>query len=119
MRLPQKQYSTQAAVDAFNASLIMKLQQLPGAFRLLAVTSLLPASGQQSDNAFVPEAATFRRKALWAEDLAWPSLIMGDYLHAAGIPLLRGREFTAADNANSPLVLIVNRTLVERYWPGQ
>jgi ABC-type antimicrobial peptide transport system permease subunit len=44
---------------------------------------------------------------------------MGDYFGAAGIPIIRGRAFTAADNATSPLVVIVNRTLAEHYWPGQ
>jgi ABC-type antimicrobial peptide transport system permease subunit len=44
---------------------------------------------------------------------------MGSYFRAAGIPHLRGRDFTEADRADSPLVVIVNRTLAERYWPGQ
>ena len=51
--------------------------------------------------------------------MAWPSQIMGDYFRAAGIPLIRGRGFTEADRADSPMVVIVNRTLAERYWPGQ
>ena len=51
--------------------------------------------------------------------LAWPPRVMGDYFRAAGIPLLRGRDFTEADRAGAPLVVIVNRTLAERYWPGQ
>ncbi|HLW76114.1 MAG TPA: FtsX-like permease family protein, partial [Bryobacteraceae bacterium] len=42
----------------------------------------------------------------------------GDYLRAMGIPLLEGRFFTPADNANSQLVVIVNRKLAEHYWPG-
>jgi predicted permease len=44
---------------------------------------------------------------------------LGDYFNAAGIPLVRGRLFTEADNAKSPLVVIVNRTLADHYWPGQ
>jgi hypothetical protein len=36
-----------------------------------------------------------------------------------GIPLMRGREFTTADTASSPLVVIVNRKFAEHYWPGQ
>jgi predicted permease len=44
---------------------------------------------------------------------------MGNYFAAAGIPLLRGRTFTEADREGAPLVVIVNRTLAERYWPGQ
>jgi predicted permease len=38
---------------------------------------------------------------------------------ALGIPILRGREFTAADRADSPGVAIVNETFASRFWPGQ
>jgi FtsX-like permease family/MacB-like periplasmic core domain len=44
---------------------------------------------------------------------------MGDYFAAQGIPILRGRAFTAADREDAPLVAIVNRTLAQHYWPGQ
>jgi predicted permease len=114
--LPQKQYSTQAAADGFNSTLMMKLRQLPGV-QHVGITNALPAAGRESDNAFVPEGYIPPKGA--GLNLAWPSQVMGDYFAAAGIPLLRGRTFTEADNANSPLVLIVNRTLAERYWPGQ
>ena len=35
------------------------------------------------------------------------------------IRLLRGRFFTDSDNANTPLVVIVNHKLAQHYWPGQ
>ena len=44
---------------------------------------------------------------------------MGDYFEAQGIKIIRGRDFTAADREDAPLVVIVNRTLAEHYWPGQ
>ena len=45
---------------------------------------------------------------------------MGDYFQAQGIPIVRGRAFTPADDIpGAPLVVIVNRTLAEHYWPGQ
>jgi predicted permease len=52
-------------------------------------------------------------------DTGWPSQVIGSYFRAAGIPLLRGREFNDADRPESPMVVIVNRTLAEHYWPGQ
>jgi predicted permease len=52
-------------------------------------------------------------------NLAWPSLVLGDYFKAAGIPIQRGRAFTPSDDANAPLVVVVNHKLAERYWPGQ
>jgi predicted permease len=41
------------------------------------------------------------------------------YFQTAGIPLLRGRDFTAADRDGSVRVAIVNQTLANRLWPGQ
>ena len=41
-----------------------------------------------------------------------------DYLTTLGTPLLSGREFTARDDAASPPVVIVNRTLAARLWPA-
>lgn len=37
------------------------------------------------------------------------------YFETLGIPLLQGREFSLRDNANSPRVVIVNRTMARRY----
>ena len=41
------------------------------------------------------------------------------YFATLGIALLSGREFERADDENAPLVAIVNRTMVTRYWRGQ
>jgi predicted permease len=41
------------------------------------------------------------------------------YLATLGIPLLSGREFARSDDENTPPVVIVNRTMVARYWGGQ
>ncbi|MGP8175774.1 MAG: ABC transporter permease [Terracidiphilus sp.] len=114
--LPHQQYSTQAAVDAFNAALLSKLRQLPGV-QAVGITDMLPDSGGNSNCVFVPEGYVPPKGA--GLTLAWPPQVIGDYFHAEGIPLLRGRDFTEADRAGAPLVVIVNRTLAERYWPGQ
>jgi macrolide transport system ATP-binding/permease protein len=41
------------------------------------------------------------------------------YLATLGIPLLSGREFARSDDENAPMVAIVNRAMVKRYWSGQ
>lgn len=41
----------------------------------------------------------------------------GDYFSAMGIPLLRGRLFTAADDSLTPRVAVVSRIMAARYWP--
>jgi hypothetical protein len=43
--------------------------------------------------------------------------ITNGYFTTVGQPLLKGHDFTEADNAG-PLVVIVNQVLAEREWPG-
>ncbi len=41
------------------------------------------------------------------------------YFDALGIPLRRGRRFTAADIAGAPPVIMINETLARRAFPGE
>jgi putative ABC transport system permease protein len=41
------------------------------------------------------------------------------FFHAAGIPLLAGRPFDATDGPMSPKVVVVNQTLVSRFFPNE
>jgi putative ABC transport system permease protein len=114
--LPKQQYSTQAAIDAFNTSLRTKLEQLPGV-SAVGATTILPAIGFEYRATFTPEGYIPPKGA--GLNMAWVPSVMGNYFQAQGIPIIRGRDFTPADNATAPLVIIVNRTLAEHYWPGQ
>jgi putative ABC transport system permease protein len=53
----------------------------------------------------------------------WPSSdvtsITPDALKASGIRLIRGRYFTNADDANSPLVCIIDTMMAQKAWPGE
>lgn len=42
-----------------------------------------------------------------------------DYFETAGVSILEGRGFTAADHADSTPVAVVNRKAADDYWPGQ
>ncbi len=46
----------------------------------------------------------------------WP---MGNFFEALGIPILKGRAFTAVDGPNAPKVAIVNETFAHRFWAGE
>ena len=113
--LPRQRYSSQAAVDVFDRALLQKLRALPG-IETAGSTTALPG-GTGDDTTFVPEGYVPPRGA--GLNLAWNGTVFGDYFQAAGIPLLRGRYFSDSDTATSPLVVIVNRTLAEEYWPNQ
>jgi predicted permease len=114
--LPRKQYSTQPAVDAFNKELLRRLRNLPGA-QDAGLTSFLPATNNNNNQTFVAEGYVAPKGE--GMNLATVAQVVGDYLPAMGIPLLRGRFFTDADKAGAQLGLIVNRKLAQHYWPNQ
>jgi predicted permease len=114
--LPRQQYSTQAAIDAFNLTMRTRLEQLPGV-QAVGVTSMLPAAGIEFGGTFTPEGYIPPKGA--GLNVAWIPQVMGNYFQAQGIPIIRGRDFTPADRDGAPLVVVVNRTLAEHYWPGQ
>ena len=53
------------------------------------------------------------------EPRAGYSEVSSNYFQVAEIPLLEGRHFTELDTADSLGVAIVNKALVDRYFPGQ
>ena len=54
------------------------------------------------------------------EDLEVSNNAVGpNYFSVMRTPLLRGRDFSSADAAPAPGVIIVNRSFGQRYWPGQ
>ncbi|HEX6630488.1 MAG TPA: ABC transporter permease [Gemmatimonadaceae bacterium] len=51
-------------------------------------------------------------------DADW-NIVTPGYLALLRIPLLAGRDFTAADRAGAPDVAIINETLARTLWPGE
>lgn len=41
------------------------------------------------------------------------------YFRTYGIPIVRGRDFTDADDGSAPLVMIVNESFARLYWPSE
>jgi predicted permease len=114
--LPKQQYPTQPAVTAFNNELVRRLQQLPGV-ESVGLTSFLPASGNNNNQAIVAEGHVPQKGENL--NLGTSSQVIGDYFRTLGIPLLQGRSFTDADRAGALLVVVVNRKLAEHFWPNQ
>jgi predicted permease len=47
-----------------------------------------------------------------------PAQVTADYFKTLRIRILRGRDFTEADRADAPMVVIVNESMARRLWPG-
>ena len=114
-QLPIHQYSTNAAVDAFNHDVVERVAGKPGVVAA-GIASIIPASGLIGGAAFTIEGVPADR---WKLQFAMFSITYGDYFRAMGIPLIAGRTFTLDDRSNTPLVVIVNQSMAAHSWPGQ
>jgi putative ABC transport system permease protein len=50
--------------------------------------------------------------------IVWRS-VMGDYFGAMGIPLIRGRLFSAIDTRSAPPVVVIGATMAKHFWPDR
>ena len=53
------------------------------------------------------------------EPRAQVRLATPDYFRAMGIPLVRGRGFTARDDETAPRVILISEAAARRYWPNE
>ena len=99
----------------FYQSLTMRLRALPGIEAVTLMSNRIGSGWSNNTGAMVdhkkPEGTGF-------SPMRW-NAVGPDYFHVLGIPLLLGRDFTDADNATAPRVVIVNETFVKRYLGGR
>jgi predicted permease len=100
----------------FFFGLLDDIERLPGVVSA-ATTFILPLSSSAWQNDFYVEGQPVEEPGLqtWAE----VSAVSPGYFRTMDIPLLQGRDFTFEDRADSERLVIVNRTLAQRYWPDE
>ena len=113
MDLRTDQYSKDPAILNFWQQVLDRVRTIPGVESAAVGTS-------------VPLTGSHRRSDVTIEGLPTPGPgefphpdghgISPAYTSAMGIPLLRGRTFTDADNETAPLVGLVNATMARRFW---
>ena len=114
--MPAARYPGAAEMRSFQSRLLADLAAAP-AVRNAGATTHLPFSGQNLENGFTVDGFVVPPDG--EGPVGGLRGIAGDYFAALGIPLKRGRAFTADDREGMPLVAIVNDTFARRYWPGQ
>lgn len=98
----------------FFRDLVPALAGMPG-IQAAAISSGVPfGAGNSSATPVKPNGATPMApdEALTVD---WRS-VSPDFFRTLGIPLLRGRTFTDADDRQAPPVLIVSASMAERFW---
>ena len=108
--------TTDAAIVAFQDRLLESVRALPEV-EAVALVSQVPLGGNGDYYGFHVEG---RMRSNPAED---PSVerysVTPDYFRAMGVPLRRGRAFTAEDRADSPAVMIVSESTARTLFPGR
>jgi putative ABC transport system permease protein len=104
-------------VVAFFQELLPRIEQLPGVKGAGAVSSL-PLQGERWGKMFVVLDRPLPT-AIEQIPIIQYRAVAGRYFSAMGIPLLKGRLLDEHDLANSAYSVVVNETLVRRFWPGQ
>ena len=108
-------YEEEHQRTALAVRLIERIEALPGVLHA-AITSKLPLEGG-SNREILAEGEVYDPQI--QRPLAEVSYLSGDYFNAMGIRLLAGRTLNREDATAAERVAVVNRALVDRYWPGE
>jgi putative ABC transport system permease protein len=114
--LPQEDTYGQPVRENFCADLSRNAEGIPG-IRSIAAISHLPLSGASAGRALTIEG---RPAPVPADGVNGAyRLTCPGYFATMSIPLVEGRDFTDRDVTNGARVMIVNRAMAARYWPGE
>jgi putative ABC transport system permease protein len=105
--LPESNYHEPYQQAAFFGQLLQSLQHLPG---------VVSAGAFNADNVvnFTVEGLTPSKPGEQITGrIRWAT---PNYFQTMGIPLVRGRVFTERDNDRAPKVIVINQTMVRRYF---
>jgi putative ABC transport system permease protein len=112
--LPEERFQTATAVRELSTSTLERLRAVPG---VEAATASCCVPLQRS------WGATF--KIIGRDDAGRPfsgggdiTISTGDYFDVLEIPVVRGRVFNERDDAGAQPVIVINRALADRWWPG-
>lgn len=111
-----ERYAQPSQRAAFYQQAIERLDALPGVQSAAAV-SFIPLTLSRGRKGFTIEGrvATTPGQIPFANyDVVSPA-----YFSTMRIPLLEGRDFSWADTPQRQLVILINKTMAARYWPGE
>ncbi len=115
LELPEARYPDRAQQAAFYRDLQSRLAALPGV-AAAGTSNFAPLSGSRwtLSTKFLDHPVPAGDEASLEYRVAG-----GEFFRAAGIPLKRGRFFTAEDRADAPLVAIITEAAAHRHFPAE
>jgi len=114
MGLPERLTSREARINYYQ-NVLENIRRVPG---VLAAGSVRDLPMRGNGEGWRPEIPG---RSVPPEDrmMVQTHHVSSDYFKALGTRFLAGRDFMVSDNANAPMVAIVNEETARRNWPGE
>ena len=103
-----------ARQGAFYAELARRARELPGV-RAASLGAVVPLSGSNNETRVILESDP--SAPVEKQPRVYFNVVGAGYLGTLGIPLLRGRDFSAQDVEGAPPVVILSETAARQIWP--
>ena len=113
--LPPAKYTDPNQMVNFNNQLRERVQSMPGVVGAGTV-NILPVNGGNTTRFYVDGDPV---PAPGQEIESNIRTVSDDYFKTLGIPMLAGRTFDTRDTANTPVGVIINKTIADRVFPGR
>jgi predicted permease len=110
---PERKLDNKLVVDSFHEPVLEKLRALPGVVKVAMGGSVPLNAGFQSVGTLLVEA---RGTAGEPQPHADFYVASPEYFEAIGVPVLRGRSFTASDRSAEAGVAVVSQSLARSQW---
>ena len=116
LSLPITKYEDDAMQSAFFQELTRRVEALPGVDSSGVILELPLGGGDDTTNIVVEGLS---EPPPGKEFIARIESCTPNYFRAMGITMMKGRSFTDQDKAGAQLVMIINESMAQQYWPNQ
>ena len=113
---PMDKYKTPQQVVSLYEQIAADVKAMPGV-QSVGFVSAGPQFGGFETTDVLPEGEGGTASRVYPQAVYFNA--SPNYFSTMGIPRLRGRDFSSADNDSAPQVAIINHTMAERFWPDQ
>ena len=113
--LPRSSYPDSVRFSNFYRQLLQSTSALPGVSSAALISNTPASSVDNPTTEFTVEGRATQKLETPSAGLQISS---PDYFNALRIPLIAGRFFSPSDIANSQRVVLISRSMAQRFWPA-
>jgi predicted permease len=114
--LPPARYPDAPTAASFYASLLDRIEALPGVQSAAAMSGLPPLRNVNANDTEFEGLEPSNDRPF---NVDYYQTVAGDYFETMGIPVVDGRGFELSDDGGGTPVALVNETLAKRYYPDR